>query len=453
MAARATNAALGEELKRTVAKAAEYYATLGYASFAPGNADGGLTTIEEKSLGAYAKSGQSKIDGIVKPGIEPAARRPVSARRRARRRGPLRLSQHQRQRGNRRTHRLRIARDPVLDGPRLGRRLRDRARDQGVRQSRDVAAHGRRHGRRRGTHPRRAARRCPRSGARSSIWSAASPMASTTQIRNARPPGIHPDLQEFRAARAGVPARPVKQRLRPRNAMSRAGSLGALTAAFTCSRSAPSAASRSTPWRLPRPARAADWSSPSISPRNAANPARRCRPRRRRRNARRWLDATPRGPRARASAGRYGRAQALYVFFVDLGLAPRVHGLSADGEIAVSFMHGINLVFHEAGHVVFMSFGHFLHVAGGTLGQWLMPVDRRYRAALEESRQFRRVAGAVVAGRELHGRRALRLRRRRSGAAAARRRNRRGQRPRLDHHAGRHRVAFARASASAGCCM
>ena len=71
MAARATNAALGDELKRTVAKAAQYYATLGYASFAPGNADGGLTTIEEKSLGAYAKSGQSPIAGIIKPGTAP----------------------------------------------------------------------------------------------------------------------------------------------------------------------------------------------------------------------------------------------------------------------------------------------------------------------------------------------------------------------------------------------
>jgi altronate hydrolase len=71
MAARAATPALGEELKRSVAKAASYYATLGYASFAPGNADGGLTTIEEKSLGAYAKSGQSQIDGIIKPGIEP----------------------------------------------------------------------------------------------------------------------------------------------------------------------------------------------------------------------------------------------------------------------------------------------------------------------------------------------------------------------------------------------
>jgi altronate dehydratase large subunit len=71
MAARAANPALGDALQQAVGKAARYYAALGYASFAPGNADGGLTTIEEKSLGAYAKSGQSTIDGILKPGIEP----------------------------------------------------------------------------------------------------------------------------------------------------------------------------------------------------------------------------------------------------------------------------------------------------------------------------------------------------------------------------------------------
>ena len=69
---RARHHPLGDD-EATVAKAATYYATLGYASFAPGNADGGLTTIEEKSLGAYAKSGQSRIYGIVKPGIEPPA--------------------------------------------------------------------------------------------------------------------------------------------------------------------------------------------------------------------------------------------------------------------------------------------------------------------------------------------------------------------------------------------
>ena len=73
MAERAVTPELGREIINTVAKAARYYATMGHASFAPGNADGGLTTIEEKSLGAYAKSGQSRISGIVKPGDVPIA--------------------------------------------------------------------------------------------------------------------------------------------------------------------------------------------------------------------------------------------------------------------------------------------------------------------------------------------------------------------------------------------
>jgi altronate hydrolase len=71
MAARAATPELGRELEASVAKAARYYATLGYGSFAAGNADGGLSTIEEKSLGAYAKSGSSKISGLLKPGDLP----------------------------------------------------------------------------------------------------------------------------------------------------------------------------------------------------------------------------------------------------------------------------------------------------------------------------------------------------------------------------------------------
>jgi altronate hydrolase len=71
MADRAVTPALGEELEASVAKAARYYATLGYGSFAAGNADGGLTTIEEKSMGAYAKSGASPISGLIKPGDIP----------------------------------------------------------------------------------------------------------------------------------------------------------------------------------------------------------------------------------------------------------------------------------------------------------------------------------------------------------------------------------------------
>lgn len=68
MQRRAATPQLGEEIVRCVAKAARYYSVLGHGSFAPGNADGGLTTQEEKSLGAYAKSGASAIQGILKPG-------------------------------------------------------------------------------------------------------------------------------------------------------------------------------------------------------------------------------------------------------------------------------------------------------------------------------------------------------------------------------------------------
>jgi altronate hydrolase len=71
MADRATTPELGREIVACVNKAERYYSVLGHASFAPGNADGGLTTIEEKSLGAYSKSGKSQISGIVKPGDVP----------------------------------------------------------------------------------------------------------------------------------------------------------------------------------------------------------------------------------------------------------------------------------------------------------------------------------------------------------------------------------------------
>lgn len=42
-------------------------------------------------------------------------------------------------------------------------------------------------------------------------------------------------------------------------------------------------------------------------------------------------------------------------------------------RVGESFMHLVNLPFHEAGHVFFSPFGRFLQVLGGTLGQWLVP--------------------------------------------------------------------------------
>jgi len=70
-AGRAATPPLGREILACVEKAARYYSTLGHASFAPGNAEGGLTTIEEKSLGAYCKTGKATIAGLIKPGDIP----------------------------------------------------------------------------------------------------------------------------------------------------------------------------------------------------------------------------------------------------------------------------------------------------------------------------------------------------------------------------------------------
>lgn len=71
MASRAVTPELGEELEACVQKAEAYYTVMGYGSFAPGNAEGGLTTMEEKSMGAYSKSGSAPICGILKPGDTP----------------------------------------------------------------------------------------------------------------------------------------------------------------------------------------------------------------------------------------------------------------------------------------------------------------------------------------------------------------------------------------------
>lgn len=73
MAERAVTPELGAVIEACVEKAENYYRIMGFGSFAPGNADGGLTTLEEKSMGAYSKSGSSPISGLIKPGEVPPA--------------------------------------------------------------------------------------------------------------------------------------------------------------------------------------------------------------------------------------------------------------------------------------------------------------------------------------------------------------------------------------------
>lgn len=71
MAERAVTPELGREIIASVEKAKVYYDIMGHGSFAVGNTSGGLTTLEEKSLGAYCKSGKSQISGLIKPGDVP----------------------------------------------------------------------------------------------------------------------------------------------------------------------------------------------------------------------------------------------------------------------------------------------------------------------------------------------------------------------------------------------
>jgi altronate hydrolase len=71
MAARAVTPELGAEILAAVKKADAYHRELGHGSFGGGNIKHGLSTIEEKSLGAYAKSGTRPIRGLLKPGVTP----------------------------------------------------------------------------------------------------------------------------------------------------------------------------------------------------------------------------------------------------------------------------------------------------------------------------------------------------------------------------------------------
>jgi altronate hydrolase len=71
MAQRAETPAVADELVSCIKKADVYYKKMGHDSFSAGNAVGGLTTIEEKSLGSYSKSGSLPIKALIRPGEIP----------------------------------------------------------------------------------------------------------------------------------------------------------------------------------------------------------------------------------------------------------------------------------------------------------------------------------------------------------------------------------------------
>lgn len=68
-----------------------------------------------------------------------------------------------------------------------------------------------------------------------------------------------------------------------------------------------------------------------------------------------------------------GRALGLLILAV-LGWQVFAQGLDFfRASAALRFLHGVNLIFHEAGHTIFLLFGQFLHVLGGSALQVLVP--------------------------------------------------------------------------------
>lgn len=72
LASRASTPEVRRQLEHAYDKAERYCRSARQYSISPGNFAGGLTTIEEKSLGAMAKSGTRKIEGVVRVAEHPS---------------------------------------------------------------------------------------------------------------------------------------------------------------------------------------------------------------------------------------------------------------------------------------------------------------------------------------------------------------------------------------------
>ena len=76
----------------------------------------------------------------------------------------------------------------------------------------------------------------------------------------------------------------------------------------------------------------------------------------------------PNAPNALFIAGK-----AILLVLLTVWGATFIFGSIQSNRVGESFMHLVNLPFHEAGHIIFIPLGRFIQVLGGTLGQLLMP--------------------------------------------------------------------------------
>lgn len=76
-----------------------------------------------------------------------------------------------------------------------------------------------------------------------------------------------------------------------------------------------------------------------------------------------------------------------YGLFLIWGLRFILNGMSWEA-IGGSFMHNINLPFHEFGHVFFRPFGHFMTILGGSLFQILLPLFLAIAFVIQQKNPF-----------------------------------------------------------------
>jgi hypothetical protein len=74
------------------------------------------------------------------------------------------------------------------------------------------------------------------------------------------------------------------------------------------------------------------------------------------------------------------------LWFIQTDYSQLINGLP---EINYSFMHLVDLIFHEAGHVLFIPFDRFMTILGGPLTQLLMHAyNGAWRPSLPATRYF-----------------------------------------------------------------
>ncbi|WP_317929820.1 hypothetical protein [Halioxenophilus sp. WMMB6] len=86
-----------------------------------------------------------------------------------------------------------------------------------------------------------------------------------------------------------------------------------------------------------------------------------------------------------------GRIFLLVIFTIWSGFFI-MHGISWT-DIGGSFMHNINLPFHEFGHLLFAFFGRFMAILGGSLFQVLLPLGLMFAFVVQRRDPF---AGAIM---------------------------------------------------------